>query len=825
MTEMADRLRAKILELVAEYSSEAFPEKNFVPGESFVPVAGRVFDARDVQSLIDSGLDFWLTEGRFARQFEKESARFFNMRHAILVNSGSSANLLALTCLTSPALGERQLQPGDEVITVAAGFPTTVNPIFQNGLIPVFVDVDIPTYNIDVTQLEPALSERTRAIMIAHTLGNPFNLAVVTEFAKQHNLWLIEDCCDAVGATYGNRMVGTFGDVATVSFYPAHHITMGEGGAVLTDKPKLKKLIESFRDWGRDCFPAGTKIETAAGLKNIEDVVVGDFVLSHDGCFREVEKLTGKRDTKFVAIKPRLMKEITATDNHPFLIQRSISHCSSNKEWVKAKDVKIGDFVLESIPRPLDNSPVEFFYSYNTEYQTKNEAVKIEPDLMRLIGYWLAEGSLASGLKGKSGYSESKYKFYRVDFSFNLREEETIDDVCNLMYKYFGVVGHVRQSHRKENSSGATLTFKTRKGYEFFYQFFGKGASTKQLPPDMINWDLSLGLGELIKGFWIGDGSSSRQGFSLCSVSESLMNQIRRLLLRYRIVGSFHERKVKNHHSSVVYGKPVKAKHILHSINFYGENAERFGDLIGEKFQAKSDRPKAVFDDEHVYYPIEKIHLFTSDTLVTVYNFEVRETHSYHANGLVVHNCWCEPGKDNTCGKRFDWQLGDLPHGYDHKYTYSHIGYNLKATDMQAAVGVSQLQKLPGFIEKRRANFNTLRQRLEPLQEYFILPEATPNSQPSWFGFPIYVRPEAAFTRGEAVRWLEVHKIGTRLLFGGNLVHQPAYRGQKYRIVGNLAHTQEVLERVFWIGVYPGLSGPMLDYMCEMLAQLCETAA
>src|SRR5688572_2550683 len=248
MSEKTDQLRAKILEMVAEYSAEAFPEKHFEPGKSAVPVSGRVFDAGDVQSLIDSGLDFWLTEGRFAKQFEKEFARFFNMRHAILVNSGSSANLLALTCLTSPALLERQLQPGDEVITVAAGFPTTVNPIFQNGLIPVFVDVDIPTYNIDVTQLEPALSEHTRAIIIAHTLGNPFNLAAVAEFAKQNNLWLIEDCCDAVGATYGNRnrMVGTFGDIATVSFYPAHHITMGEGGALLTDKPKLKKLIESF---------------------------------------------------------------------------------------------------------------------------------------------------------------------------------------------------------------------------------------------------------------------------------------------------------------------------------------------------------------------------------------------------------------------------------------------------------------------------------------------------------------------------------------------------------------------------------------------------
>jgi CDP-6-deoxy-D-xylo-4-hexulose-3-dehydrase len=436
MNEKTERLRAQILELVAEYSAEAFPEKKFFPGESSVPVSGRVFDTRDVQSLVDSGLDFWLTTGRFANQFEKEFASFFNMRHAILVNSGSSANLLALTCLTSPSLGERQLKADHEVITVATGFPTTVNPIFQNRLIPVFVDVDIPTYNIDITQLEAALSKQTRAVLIAHTLGNPFNLEAVIEFCKAHHLWLIEDCCDAVGATYKDQSVGKFGDIATVSFYPAHHITMGEGGAVLTDDSGLKKMIESFRDWGRDC--------------------------------------------------------------------------------------------------------------------------------------------------------------------------------------------------------------------------------------------------------------------------------------------------------------------------------------------------------------------------------------------------WCEPGKDNTCGKRFDWQLGELPHGYDHKYTYSHIGYNLKATDMQAAVGVSQLKKLPSFIQKRRENFNHLTQRLSHLQDFLLLPQATPNSHPSWFGFPILVRPEAPFTRDDAVRWLNAHKIGTRLLFGGNLIRQPAYRDQRYRVVGDLHNADEVMRRVFWIGVFPGLTSPMLDYVCDMLEQLCK---
>jgi CDP-4-dehydro-6-deoxyglucose reductase, E1 len=431
MSAKADALRAQILELTAEYFAEAFPSREFIPGESPVRVSGKVFDEIELKNLVDSSLDFWLTTGRFAREFQKTFSRWWGIRHTILVNSGSSANLVALASLTSPLLKEKALSPGDEVITVAAGFPTTVNPIIQTNLVPVFVDVEVPTYNVDVSRLEGALSDRTRAIILAHTLGNPFNLDRVTEFAKQHDLWLIEDCCDATGATYNGRRVGTFGDIASVSFYPAHHITMGEGGAVLTDKPKLKKIAESIRDWGRDC--------------------------------------------------------------------------------------------------------------------------------------------------------------------------------------------------------------------------------------------------------------------------------------------------------------------------------------------------------------------------------------------------WCEPGKDNTCYKRFDWQLGDLPQGYDHKYTYSHIGYNLKATDMQAAVGLAQMQKLDGFIETRRSNFNHLHKGLQTVQDFFILPEATPKSEPSWFGFPIAVRPDAPFNRNQVVRFLDERKIATRLLFGGNLTRQPAYKNVHYRVAGPLDNTDFVMNNVFWLGVFPGLSQPMLDYVIEAL--------
>ncbi|MBJ7244916.1 MAG: lipopolysaccharide biosynthesis protein RfbH, partial [Solirubrobacteraceae bacterium] len=413
----------------------AFPHEEYVAGESPVRVAGRVFDEKEITALVDSSLDFWLTTGRYAAEFERRFAKErFGRRHTILVNSGSSANLVAFSALTSVQLGERRIKPGDEVITVATGFPTTINPIIQNGAVPVFLDVEIPTYNIDVTHLEEALSEKTRAVMLAHTLGNPFDLATITAFCEANDLFLIEDCCDALGSTYDGKPVGSFGEFASVSFYPAHHITMGEGGAVICNDGKLKVIAESFRDWGRDC--------------------------------------------------------------------------------------------------------------------------------------------------------------------------------------------------------------------------------------------------------------------------------------------------------------------------------------------------------------------------------------------------WCEPGDQDTCGKRFDQQFGELPAGYDHKYTYSEIGFNLKLTDMQAAVGVAQLEKLDQFIDARKRNFARLYEGLKDLEEVMILPQATANSEPSWFGFPIAIRPEAAVTRNEVVRALEDRGIATRLLFGGNLMRQPAYRDVEHRVVGEMANSDFVMENVFWIGVYPGLQEEQIDFMLEVLHEI-----
>ncbi len=399
-----------------------------VAGDTRVRVSGRVYDDSDVCALVDSSLDFWLTSGRYHARFEKQFARFLGVKHVLPVNSGSSANLLAVATLTSPKLGDRALRPGDEVISVAAGFPTTVNPLLQYRLVPVFVDIELPTYNVDPARLEAAVSDKTRAIMLAHTLGNPFNLDAVKAVAEKHDLWLIEDCCDALGSTYNAQKVGTFGDLATFSFYPAHHITMGEGGAVVTNSAELKRIAESFRDWGRDC--------------------------------------------------------------------------------------------------------------------------------------------------------------------------------------------------------------------------------------------------------------------------------------------------------------------------------------------------------------------------------------------------WCDTGCDNTCRKRYAWQLGDLPAGYDHKYTYSHVGYNLKITDMQAAIGCAQMEHLPGFIERRKHNFRYLRDALEPLSGHLLLPEPTAKSEPSWFGFPLMLKEGE---RGALLTYLEEKRIDSRLLFGGNLIRQPYFSDQRYRVHGDLPNTDRTMNDALWLGVYPGLDSARIDSVVDAL--------
>lgn len=430
-TARTQAIRQQISKLVDEFAAIALAPQVFLPGVSMVPPSGKLLDSTELKMMVEASLDGWLTTGRFNEEFQNKLAAFIGVKHLITVNSGSSANLVAFSTLTSPKLGDRAIRQGDEVIGVAAGFPTTVNPILQYGAVPVFVDVDIHTHNIDASKIEEAITPKTKAIMLAHSLGNPFNLDMVTSLCKKYGLWLIEDCCDALGSTYRGKMVGTFGDIATLSFYPAHHITMGEGGAVFTNSDELKTIAESFRDWGRDCY--------------------------------------------------------------------------------------------------------------------------------------------------------------------------------------------------------------------------------------------------------------------------------------------------------------------------------------------------------------------------------------------------CPPGKDNTCGKRFCWKLGGLPEGYDHKYTYSHLGYNLKITDMQAACGLAQLEKAQNFIKVRKENFAFLKERLSDCQEFIHLPQATEHSDPSWFGFPITLRANCPVSRLDLLTYLDQNKVGTRLLFAGNLTRQPYMEKQKFRISGELANTDNVMNNTFWIGVQPSLTKEMLEYAAQKI--------
>ena len=436
MKSKAETIKKEIFSLIKQYHDEVHENKKFISGESTIPVSGKVFDEKELQLMTEAALDGVFTTGRFNAEFEKKLAKFIGIKSLITVNSGSSANLIAAATLTAEELGDRALKPGDEFITVAVSFPTTINPFLLYGFTPVFLDVEIPTYEIDIARLEEAIGPKTKAIVIAHTLGNTFQVEEIHKIARKHKLWLVEDCCDALGATYNNKHVGTFGDIATLSFYPAHHITMGDGGAVFTNNAKLKKIMESFRDWGRDC--------------------------------------------------------------------------------------------------------------------------------------------------------------------------------------------------------------------------------------------------------------------------------------------------------------------------------------------------------------------------------------------------WCEPGKDNTCAKRFEWQLGDLPFGYDHKYIYSRLGYNLKITDMQAALGLAQLDKLEEFIRIRRHNFNKLKNGLSDLSHKLILPEATRNASPSWFGFLITLKPEAGITRNDLIYQLTKNKIATRLLFAGNIKKQPYFKNHAYREVGDLKNTEIILNQTFWIGVTPMINDEMIDYMIDIFHQLLK---
>lgn len=816
----------EIMMLVADYKE---PDPPFVPGESRVPYAGRVYDAAELCAGVKAVLDFTLTGGPATREFERTFNAMLGREYGCLVNSGSSANLLAISALRSPLLGSKQLQPGDEVITVAAGFPTTLNPIIQNGLVPVFIDIDKQTLNIRADLIEEEITEKTKAIFIAHTLGIPADLDKIMAIAKKHNLFFIEDNADALGSVYGGHLTGTYGHISTFSFYPAHHITMGEGGFISTNNPLLGQIIKSLRDWGRECFTEGTLIDTIEGLKPIENVVEGDNVLTHTGKYMPVTRVfKTPYNLPLRAIKSQKKNIITCTPSHKFYV---VQKNKEVPEWVSAENIHIGDFLTESAPSFYSHKN-EIVWEYEAYEHTNIEKLTLTKDLMRLCGYWLAEGSISKCNKFSNGVKDTGkkrhriYYKYKVEFAFNINETIYIDDVTKLMHSYFGI-NNIHLNYKK-GSNGVTLEFNTRKGYEFFFQLFSKISYKKKLPNYFLALDDRL-LIELLKGLWRGDGSywegnvqqntvkKRRAIYNFCTTSPILHEQVRKILLKLRINPSICVRTPNQHHSSIVNGMKIVARRNMYIILMYGANAFQFAKLLKESSKNLVDGCVPLFTREGRYalFPVTAIKEIESIPTF-VYNLHVGEDNSYHANGVIVHNCTCPPGVYNVCGHEFSGQYGTLPEGYDHRYVYSHIGYNLQATDIQAAIGLAQLGKLLKFAQARDNNHVLYTEFFYKYRGYFEVcgPTSVKGCMPSWFACPVRVLPSAPFTRTDLTKYLAEHKIETRNLFGGNLLRQPAYETIEKRVsCHGLKNTDDVMNNVFFLGVYPGLTEEMILYV------------
>ena len=812
---MTDCDRENILEEVGKYFDVHHRVKDFVPGLTYIPSAAPVFDRDEGMSLVNCALDFWLTGGKEAHELEYSLAHYQNKAYGTLCNSGSSANLLALAALTSERLDGRRLKPGAEVITAAVGFPTTVNAIIQLGLTPVFVDVRIPSYNADLALVDEAIGKETGAIMLAHTLGNPFNALRVKRMAEDCGLYFVTDACDALGSEYAGKHVAEYSDLSTLSCYPAHHLTCGEAGMVFTDSPMLNQIVRSFRDWGRSCFPKGTLVGTPTGYKDINTIAVGDDVVSAMGNNRKaISTFSSSYTGEIYTIGAKLIPDIKCTANHQFYILRDGEFC-----WKEARELKVGDMLLEHRHpkyRRIKNEPL--YLNFNVYNETIRRDFEIEPTLGlgRLIGYYLSQGSLAKGKKGLSGYAENKYYSYRVDFCFNEDKTDVIDDLILQMNNVFGV----SYTLRKPSSRAIEISFKSRVAYEFFKKYCGIHSFEKNLLFDYSSYEDDV-LMSIVVGFLLGDGSDSRQGFALFSTSKILFSQLRQIMLWNGIYGSISIRTKDKHHPSIVNGKSIEQKHDLYTIAIYGKYAEKLSkfSFLLPPFRAKTTRTMVKEVGEYIAYPIDSIKVKDVEN-ETVYNLEVEEDNSYHAGYVAVHNCTCATGQDGKCGKRYGWQLGKLPFGYDHKFIYSEIGYNLKTTDLAAAIGNAQFKKLQNFILIRRRNWRCLRENID--DSFFVMPEPERNSNPSWFGFALTLRPDAPFTRLELVEFLEAKRIGSRMLFGGNLLRQPAYLNIKHRVVGTMKQADIITEKTFWVSVSPNLTPEMLTYMVETFADFTK---
>ena len=786
----------------------------FVPGETYIPPSGKVFGGKEMANAVSAVLEAVWTEGRWTDRFERELAEYMGRKHASFCNAGSSANLLAMSVLTSRRIPEEyRLMPGDEVITTAAGFPTTLNPILQVGALPVFVDVRLDTLVPTFEDIVAAITPRTKAVFMAHTLGNPFPARDLAAYLESRDIFLIEDNCDALGSEIHGKKTGTFGLMATQSFYPAHHITsLDANERILLRSPTsdigwhaIGPFVESGRYEGWDCISFDregrlTWTPVAGVVKHDcrEPLICVVLEGGRTAIVSASHSLFGLRDGAIVAIR--------------------------------AGEVGLGDYVLA--PRVLPSDGQRRYVSYTRyakgSWRPRIVKLRLTAMLAEILGWFAAEGSLCHTRRGG----------HNIQFTLGPHETRIAERLQRGILRVFGV--HSRIYARP---SGIVLMASDKGLYGFLEAACGTGAAHKQIPPFIFDAPDNI-RARFLDAYFRGDGHHRNQrGEHDCwearTVSRELALGIHGLLLKaglsprfsvteegYRDFGTYVSQTLPVY--TVAYGTSGRGR--ANALSFRGAHGamkrpRRFGDLVLLRVKMIEEVASSA---PHVYdLAVSGAENFVAGAGMVVHN--TGEGGAVMCDSLQIkkivesfrdwgRDCWCPPGKENNCGARFAQKFEGLPYGYDHKYVYAEIGYNLKGTDMAAAIGVAQLDRLAGFTQRRRYNWGCIWQALVDLQHYMVLPRAAPDAVPSWFGFPITLKADSPISRRDLIRHLEEKKIGTRMLFGGNLLRQPAYRGMLQRRFP-LLNTEIIAENTFWVGVWPGITDEARRYMIETIRE------
>jgi len=878
----------------------------FITGKTYIPVSGKIFDDEEINNAIKAAKDGWWTEGEFGKLFEKDFKNYLGIKYVSLVNSGSSANLLALYSLTSEVLGERKIKPGDEFITCAVAFPTTVNPGVMFGLKPVFIDAELNTLNIDVNQIEKAITKKTKLIMIAHTLGQPFNLDKIVSLCKKYNLWLIEDCCDALGSKYNGKMLGTFGDMATFSFYPAHQMScsfdtpipyLDENGNWNVEQ--IEKIYEKYN------FDSKKIRILSFGDDNRINWSTPSSILRHKlGNSKKMFKIITQHgrsvettedhsifviDQKTADIIPKSVKQLTLNDYvvSTNVIPESplIKHIDILK-YFKYKNAYISNFSKNNLEliknrdyawqyKSRNTLPIKYLTEYNLDKdnlyigisQSNKIPIRIviNEELCRLIGYYLAEGSYQNG----------------IIFSFNKKETDLINDVVAISKSQFNITPSVTKSKHNETN----VEIQSKNIEIVFREVFKikKGAKNKRIPWFMFHTSEKC-IKSFVYGYTKGDGTErilkdNTNKIDVTSVSKDLLNDFQYLLSKIGISASFYRRNKAHIEKQIKHVITSNNENFTLSFSGYKYNNKsiikvnskdrnNFADQIPllpifrkyisvsksqqviskkrlKKYLHSNKKLLSLVESNLSFLKVRSVKEVAYDEEQYVYDFSVPGNENFYGGflGIFLHNtmgeggavvtnnpllyranrqfrdwgrdCWCDTGKDDTCGRRFKWKLGELPEGYDHKYIYSQIGFNLKLTDFQAAIGVAQLKKLPGFIKKRKENYQALYSFFKQYEKYFILMKEDKNAETSYFGFPLIVKNDSPFTRNHLTEYLEKNQIGTRNIFSGNLLRHPAYLKIKdrIRVVGGMKNADLIMNNAFWLGVWPGIDFEKRNYV------------